>query len=103
MGVDGFDKRQEGFETKFEREQDQDFRARARRDKQFAIWAAGLMGLEGDAVDAYKKDVIAAALTLPGDDDILGKVEADLAAKGIERSRGDLQLELDRCARESAN
>jgi len=99
MTGDGFERRGEGFETKFEREQDQKFLAMARRDKLFARWAAGLMGIEGDAVDAYEKEVVSAALEEAGDEDILRKVGGDLEAKGMGMSEGDLRAELDRCSR----
>jgi hypothetical protein len=102
MGIDGFEKREQGFETKYEREQDQGFRARARRDKAFGRWAAGLLQLDEAASEAYLKDVLAASFEEPGDEDILSKVEADLNAKGVGMSRGDLVANLDRCAQETA-
>ncbi len=98
MSGDGFQQRQDGFETKFEREQDQKFREMVRRDKLFARWAAGLMGFEGEAIDEYEKEVVKAGLEEPGDEDILGKVGADLEAKGIGMSDSDLRIELDKCA-----
>ncbi|MCH2161702.1 MAG: DUF1476 domain-containing protein [Phycisphaerales bacterium] len=96
MSGDGFEKRQDGFETKFEREQDAAFRQAARRDKAFARWAAARMGIEGDAVDAYEKEVIKASLEEPGDDDILGKVGRDLDAKGCGMPMAELRAELER-------
>ena len=102
MGADGFEKREQGFETKYQREQDQDFRARARRDKAFGRWAAELLGFDEAATEAYIKDVLKASFEEPGDEDILLKVETDLHAKGLEMSREDLTANLDRCGRESA-
>ena len=98
MSGDGFQQRQDGFETKFEREQDQKFREMVRRDKMFARWAADLMGFEGEAIEEYEKEVVKAALEEPGDEDILGKVGADLQAKGVGISDSDLRVELDKCA-----
>ena len=96
MSGDGFEQRQDGFETKFEREQDAAFRKAARRDKVFARWAAARMGLEGDAVEAYEMDVIRASLEKPGDDDILEKVGRDLEDKGCGMPMAELQAELNR-------
>ena len=102
MTGDGFERRGEGFETKFEKEQDQRFLVMARRDKIFARWAAELMGIEGDAVEAYEKEVVSAALEEAGDQDILRKVGGDLEAKGKGMSEGELQAQLDRCFQEAS-
>ena len=97
MSESGFERREDGFEAKFHAEGEQKFRLEMRRDKLFAQWAAGKMGMSGDAVTAYEKEVVKADLTEPGDQDVLAKVQADLAAKGIEMSEAELQAELDRC------
>ena len=101
MSGDGFEQRQDGFETKFEREQDAAFRQAARRDKAFARWAAARMGIEGEAVDAYEKEVIKASLEQPGDDDILEKVGRDLENKGCGMPVSELRVELDRAGQDS--
>lgn len=59
------------------------FRVTNRRNKLLGIWAAGLMGLEGDAVGAYAKEVVKADFEEVGDNDVIRKVLADLTAKGI--------------------
>ena len=97
MSESGFERREDGFEAKFHAEGEQKFRLEMRRNKLFAQWAAGKMGMSGDDVAAYEKDVVKADLTEPGDQDVLAKVQGDLAAKGIEMSEADLQAELDRC------
>ena len=98
MAGDGFERRGEGFETKFEREQDQKFLAMVRRDKLFARWAADLMGLSGDAVGAYEKEVVSAALEEAGDEDILRKVGSDLQARDLGMSDTELRAQLGKCA-----
>ena len=103
MPSDGFEKREEGFETKFEREQDIEFRARARRDKRFAKWAAAKMDMPADKIEAYEAEVIHAAMAETGDQDILAKVAADLAAAGITLSDQELASELSQCMLEDEN
>ena len=48
-----FDKRQEGFESKFAHDEELRFKATARRNKLLGLWAAGLMGKEGDDADHF--------------------------------------------------
>ena len=103
MSGDAFEKREEGFETKFEREQDIEFRARARRDKRFAKWAAAKMDLPAEEVPAYEAAVIHAAMAETGDQDILAKVSADLTAAGITISDQELASELSQCMLEDEN
>ena len=49
---DAFNDREKGFERKFQLDQDQQFRALARRDRLFGQWIAGKIGITGDAVAA---------------------------------------------------
>lgn len=71
-----FDDREKGFERKFALDQDQEFRAQARRNRLLGEWAAGLMGLEN--VAEYAQAVVKSDFELPGDEDVLRKVYSDL-------------------------
>lgn len=77
-----FDDRQKGFEKKFAHDADLKFKAESRRNKMLAEWAASKLGLTGEAIDQYVKDVRRADLEEKGDDDVFRKVKADLDAKG---------------------
>ncbi|MAB71124.1 MAG: hypothetical protein CMJ54_01295 [Planctomycetaceae bacterium] len=102
MSESGFERREEGFEAKFQAEGDQKFRLEMRRDKLFAQWVSGQLELSGEDAEDYAKTVIRADLQEPGDQDVIAKVQADLAAKGIEISAAELQEELDLCAEDAA-
>ncbi|AGK58371.1 hypothetical protein HYPDE_33493 [Hyphomicrobium denitrificans 1NES1] len=78
-----FDKREEGFEKKFALDSELKFKAESRRNKAVAEWAGAKLGLTGDALEAYVKDVRKADLAEKGDEDVFRKVKADLTAKGI--------------------
>ncbi|SFV29232.1 DUF1476 domain-containing protein [Hyphomicrobium facile] len=78
-----FDNRERGFESKFAHDEDLRFRAESRRNKAIAEWAGAKLGLAGDALEAYVKEVRKADLAEAGDDDVFRKVKGDLAAKGI--------------------
>jgi hypothetical protein len=78
-----FDERERGFESKFAHDEDLKFRAEARRNKAVAEWAGAKLGLVGEALEAYVKDVRKVDLVERGDDDVFRKVKGDLAAKGI--------------------
>lgn len=78
-----FDKREEGFEKKFALDEEQKFRAEARRNRLLGLWAAEKLGITGEAATAYAKEVVAADFEEAGDGDVLRKVMADFAAKNV--------------------
>ena len=59
------------------------------------------MGLSGDAAEAYAKDVVAADLQRPGDDDVVEKIARDFAAKDVKLDSHRINLELARCGAEA--
>ena len=90
-----FDKREEGFERKFAHDEELRFKASARRNKLLGLWAAGLMGLEGDAATDYAKQVIKADFEEAGDDDVFRKIRGDFDAKGIDQSDHQIRRHMD--------
>jgi hypothetical protein len=97
-----FEDRQKGFEAEFKRNQELVFRINARRNKLFGLWAAVKMGIaEGDQAEAYARTVVEADFEKPGDSDVVEKVRADLAGKGMELSEAQLRVELERAAAEA--
>lgn len=78
-----FDERERGYENKFAYDEELRFKAEARRNRAVAEWAGTKLGLVGEALDAYVRDVRKADLAEKGDDDVFRKVKADLTAKGI--------------------
>ncbi|MCP3465214.1 MULTISPECIES: DUF1476 domain-containing protein [unclassified Bradyrhizobium] len=78
-----FDKREEGFEKKFALDEEQKFKAEARRNRMLGLWAAEKLGITGDAATAYAKEVVAADFEEAGDGDVLRKVLGDLTSKGV--------------------
>jgi hypothetical protein len=84
--MSGFDKREEGFERKFAHDEEVRFKARARRNKLLGLWAAGKLGLAGDAAEAYAKEIVIVDFEEPGDDDVFARIRKDFDAKGIDQS-----------------
>lgn len=86
-----FNEREKGFESKFALDQDLKFRAEARRNKLVGEWAAQKLGLTGTDVDDYVKAVRKADLQEKGDDDVVRKLKADFAAKGVAVSDAEIE------------
>ena len=86
-----FEDREKGFEKKFAHDADLKFKAEARRNKALAEWAGAKMGIEGAALDDYIKAVRKSDLAEKGDDDVFGKVKADLAAKDLKVADAEIR------------
>jgi hypothetical protein len=90
-----FDKREEGFERKFALDEEQKFKAEARRDKLLGLWVAEQLGLSGDAAIDYAKTVVAADFEEAGDADVVRMVMGDLNAKGIAITEPQIRVKMD--------
>ena len=89
-----FEEREKGYEAKFKRDQEFQFKATARRNKLLGLWAAEKLGLSGGDADAYAKEVVIADFEEPGDEDVVRKVAGDLDGRGA--SAADVRREMDR-------
>ena len=90
-----FDKREEGFEKKYALDEEQKFKAEARRNKLLGLWVAEKLGMSGDEANAYAREVVAADFEEAGDGDVVRKVMDDLAVKGIAISESELRAKMD--------
>jgi hypothetical protein len=93
-----FDKREEGFERKFALDEEQKFKAEARRNKLLGLWVAEKLGLSGDAANAYARDVVAAEFQEARDADVLRKVMGDLKTKGVAITEEQIRAKMDELA-----
>ena len=89
-----FDKREDGFEKQFARDEELKFKATARRNKLLGLWAAEKLGLSGAEADAYAKEIVAANLEQSGDN-VFGKLRRDFDAKGVAQSDHQLRRTMD--------
>lgn len=87
--------RKDAFENKFAHDAELRFKAEARRNKKLGLWAAGLMGKQGDEAEAYAREVIAADFEEAGDEDVFRKVRADFDAAGVDQSDHQLRRTMD--------
>jgi len=93
--MSSFDKREEGFEKKFALDEEQKFKAEARRNKLLGMWVAEKLGITGDAATAYAKEVVAANFEEAGDSDVFRKVMGDVTAKGVALTEQQVRAKMD--------
>jgi hypothetical protein len=89
-----FDDRERGFEKRFALDQEQEFKASARRNRALGEWAAGLMSLTEKHVAEYAQAVVKSDFEQPGEDDVLRKVFEDLKGAGVQISEGEVRMKM---------
>ena len=89
-----FDKREEAFEKKFALDEEQKFKALARRNRLLGLWVASKLGMSGDAANAYARDVVAAEFGEGGDADVVRKLIGDLEAKDIAITEAQIDAQM---------
>ncbi|MCK0121490.1 MAG: DUF1476 domain-containing protein [Yoonia sp.] len=76
--------RENAFENKFAHDAEMQFKADARRNKLLGLWAAGLLGKDGDDAAAYASEVVKSDFEEAGHEDVFRKVSGDLGDKADE-------------------
>lgn len=90
-----FNEREQGFEGKFAHDAELEFKATARRNRLLGLWAAGLMGLEGQHLEDYAAAIVRSEVTNPGDEDVLRKVAKDLSGSGLKVTEDQVRGKMD--------
>ena len=89
-----FDDRKDTFEKKFAHDEELRFKATARRNKLFGLWAASQLGKSAEEAESYAKSVVLADFQEDGDDDVLRKVRGDLEGAGKAVPDGELRRQM---------
>ncbi|MEX3009409.1 DUF1476 domain-containing protein [Hoeflea sp. TYP-13] len=93
--MSGMDERSEAYENKFAHDEELRFKAEARRNKMLGLWAAELLGKEGDDAEAYAKEVVLADFEEAGDEDVFRKVRRDFDEAGVDQSDHQIRRHMD--------
>ncbi|GJE43702.1 DUF1476 domain-containing protein [Methylobacterium soli] len=91
-----FEERERAAELMFARDEEARFIARCRRMRKLAAFVAEKLGVDGQTAEAYAVELIGALVQGMKDDALLERVQADLAANGVDESLATLRTELDR-------
>lgn len=92
--ADAINDRRKGFEEKFRHDQELQFKVSSRRNKLLGLWLGERFGLGGDKLAEYASSVVIADLDKPGDEDVIGKVMADIKERDVAISEADIRAKL---------
>lgn len=90
-----FDSREQAMEAKFAHDEEMKFRAIARRNRLLGLWAAELLGKDGEAATAYAKGVVMSDFEEEGDHDVFRKIRRDFDAAGVAQSDHQIRARMD--------
>lgn len=93
-----YDDREQAFEAKYALDQEQEFKAIARRNKLLGLWAAEKMGLSAESADQYAAAVVRADFEQPGEEDVFRKIAGDFKGAGLTVSEGEVRSKMDELA-----
>jgi hypothetical protein len=84
--MSSFDKRKEGYESKFAHDEELKFKANARRNKLLGLWAAQKLGKNEEEAQAYAREVVRADMQEAGEEDVFRKIRSDFDAAKVDQS-----------------
>ena len=82
--MSSFDDRKKGFEKKFVRDEEMQFKVNAKRNKYLGEWVAEKLGKKDQNKEIYIQEVIKSDFAEPGDEDVFKKIKGDLNKVGFE-------------------
>ena len=95
--MSSFNKREKGFEAKYQHDQEAQFKIRAIRNKLVGEWGASLIKPENEEI--YVKEVSQSNIEKPGDDNLIDKLLSDFESKNLEIKREEIIKKIEECAR----
>lgn len=89
-----FEDREQAFENMFAHEENLHFRARARRNRRLALWAAARLSLLEDEADSYEMFIVRLGVYF-GDDGVRERILHDLNKAGVPVSEHRVRRMMD--------
>ena len=86
-----FDDRERGYENKFAKAQEIEFKITSRRNRLIAEWAASQMGLHAEKAHEYALAFVEAMLGEDADEAVIARLQADLSKAGVSVKDTDLE------------
>ena len=89
-----FDEREKGFEKKFIKDEELQFKINAKRNKYLGEWAAEKLGKSDIDKEAYVQEVIKSDFAEPGDEDVFRKIQDDFKKASISTSDSEIREQM---------
>ena len=93
--MSSFEEREKGFEKKFIRDEELQFKVNARRNKYLGEWAADRLGKSEKDRAAYVLEVIKSDFAERGDDDVFKKIQSDFRKASVSMPDAEIKDQMN--------
>ena len=93
---DKFSEREKGFEKKFVRDEELQFKIAARRNKYLGQWASQKLGYNLEKEKEYIQSVIKADFQEAGDEDVFRKIKKDFQKASVNIEDSEIRSEIEK-------
>ena len=90
-----FDDRQKGFEKKFAKDQELQFKVAARSNKYLAEWVSLKLGKNEEDKKKYIQEVIKADMEEAGSDDVFRKIKKDFESASVAVDDSEIRSQME--------
>ena len=94
--MSSFDDRKKGFEKKFVRDEEMQFKVNAKRNKYLGEWVAEKLGKKDQNKEIYVQEVIKSDFAEPGDEDVFRKVKKDFEERSISIEDSEIREQMEK-------
>jgi len=91
-----FDERQKGFEKKFVKDQEIEFKIEARSNKYLGEWASSVLGKSNEEKQNYIQEIVKADMEEAGKEDVFRKIKKDIQAASIKIEDSEIRNQMEK-------
>ena len=91
-----FNEREKGFEKKFAKDQELQFKVAARSNKYLGEWAGSMLGKNEEEKKNYIQEVIKSDLEEAGQEDVFRKIKKDFQVASINVEESEIREEMEK-------
>ena len=91
-----FDDRQKGFEKKFVKDQEMEFKIEARSNKYLGEWASSVLGKINEEKQNYIQEIVKADMEEAGKEDVFRKIKKDIQAASIKIEDSEIRNQMEK-------
>ena len=100
---DKFSEREKGFEKKFARDEELQFKVQARSNKYIAEFVSKILNKTEEENQQYIQEIIKADMEEAGTEDVFRKIKKDFQAASIEIEDSEIRKEMEKALNRAKN
>ena len=94
--MSSFDDRKKGFEKKYAKDQELQFKVSARSNKYLGEWVSSLIGKNDEEKKNYIQEIIKADMEEAGNEDVFRKIKKDFQAASVSVEDSEIRDQIEK-------